>query len=780
MRATLSVAAVFAVAVQQTEATYSWGSNKFFPSPSNCDNVCTGGQKAGFDWKDLTTGIFSSFDKFDFSGFTCSDFFGDEKPIESKFQDKCIEAKLPKGYSDGSPKISYGEGNGFSITSFQITVAKDTDVAFLYTMPDGSTCKHTTPCSQGGSEVKNTQCGGAVSVGFSLPQYSELDDCGFAIHKIIFDCNPPDTPAKPPASYSQGVTTTSPPETPSNPTATYSQGVPSNPPETTTEVPPATETIGTSVEPTATTAYPTLSTSFFPPQSANQTVSQTLPPTAPPVSYPTGTIPPETPLPATTAYETPPGTTPGTTPIGTPSETTPLETPLPVTTSYGATPPEIPPLYTDSIVYSTGVITITSCAPEVTNCPADSTSVVTTTIAISTNTYPVTLTETSPPATYTGGTDTPPASSEIQTTATPETSTVVVPGTTQVIGSTAEPVTGTTHTGGTVTEITYTTVTTCPVTNTVTSGTSEIIVTTTTLSTITLTTTGTICPGCATPTAPVPSDALSTYPVPTVPSPSSALPVTDTATGTPPTSPTPSPSLPPAIPIEAPCPSVVPQCLNTWLNLVPKCNSNSDISCFCPSSEFTTEVIACIQSWGMSDAEIQSALSYFTGICAAHVPENPGIITAIPTTITLAPPPPSTVTVTSPGATITPPPEAPCTTITVSQIITVSGGQTTTVTNTITVPQVQFTTETIIGVTTGGGEVGLIPGYTPQPIQTPTNTPPPTYQTPTTLATLPGTQSNYPTPSSSVVLFPGAASSMSVSSTLWILSVMTAVVGLLN
>jgi hypothetical protein len=140
-------------------------------------------------------------------------------------------------------------------------------------------------------------------------------------------------------------------------------------------------------------------------------------------------------------------------------------------------------------------------------------------------------------------------------------------------------------------------------------------------------------------------------------------------------------------------------------------------------------VIQCIQSWGVSSSEIQAALSYFTGICANHIDQNPGIVTAIPTTITLIPTPSietQTVTATEVGASPPPPPPAqesvPCTTISISTTFTVSETQTTVYTTEVTVPQVQFITTTAAPVYTGGAapsiapettqEVGLIPGPT--------------------------------------------------------------------
>lgn len=238
--------------------------------------------------------------------------------------------------------------------------------------------------------------------------------------------------------------------------------------------------------------------------------------------------------------------------------------------------------------------------------------------------------------------------------------------------------------------------TTCPVTNTVTSGGSEITQVTSTLSTVTLTSTSTFCTECEGTGVPVPTGQ---YPVKT------------------------------PVPGPADCPGVVPQCLNTWLSKAPDCNSNSDISCFCPSSDFTSSVIDCIQAWGGSDAEIQYSLSYFAGICAAHVPENPGIITYIPTTITLVPtqPPIGYPTGVSSGS-VTPSPSSspasvPCTTLTVSQVVTGDDSQTSLYETTVTVPQVGITTGTGVQPTYGFSTPGS-PQPTSTPTPTPTSTPP--------------------------------------------------------
>jgi hypothetical protein len=120
-----------------------------------------------------------------------------------------------------------------------------------------------------------------------------------------------------------------------------------------------------------------------------------------------------------------------------------------------------------------------------------------------------------------------------------------------------------------------------------------------------------------------------------------------------------------------PCPELVPKCLNTWLS-IPKCDSNSDAACFCPSSQFTDKVQSCIQAWGSSKQEIDSALSYFAGICAPYVANNPAIVDLVPA------PSPTTGPVTH---TELRPAGTPCTTLTWSS-------------HTVTVPQVGFNTVT--------------------------------------------------------------------------------------
>jgi hypothetical protein len=72
----------------------------------------------------------------------------------------------------------------------QVSTSEDTDIDFVYDMPDGSTCKHTESCSKDGSVVKNSQCGGAISVSLQKPENASDNDCEVEIYNVGFDCQP--------------------------------------------------------------------------------------------------------------------------------------------------------------------------------------------------------------------------------------------------------------------------------------------------------------------------------------------------------------------------------------------------------------------------------------------------------------------------------------------------------------------------------------------------------------------------------------------------------------
>ncbi|KAF9697236.1 hypothetical protein EKO04_004946 [Ascochyta lentis] len=200
-----------------------------------------------------------------------------------------------------------------------------------------------------------------------------------------------------------------------------------------------------------------------------------------------------------------------------------------------------------------------------------------------------------------------------------------------------------------------------------------------------------------------------------------------------------SPSYPPVSP-----PDVLPKCMNTWLEVSGDCKNNADASCYCKNKDFTKQVIDCVSAWCGTDDETRKALQYLIGICAEHVPENPGLVTDCPSYIPLNPTPatptapnggvstpagevgstavPGTTpapevpsggasTVVVPGETPAPeapsggvtgnvPVETPCTTI-------IYG------TTTLTIPQVHFTTQTNEAGSAPTEPVGLVPGTVP-------------------------------------------------------------------
>ncbi|KAF1932946.1 uncharacterized protein M421DRAFT_416544 [Didymella exigua CBS 183.55] len=199
----------------------------------------------------------------------------------------------------------------------------------------------------------------------------------------------------------------------------------------------------------------------------------------------------------------------------------------------------------------------------------------------------------------------------------------------------------------------------------------------------------------------------------------------------------PQPSSPSYSPVSPP--DVLPKCMNTWLEVSGDCKNNADASCYCKNKDFTKQVIDCVSAWCGTDDETREALQYLIGICAEHVPENPGLVTDCPSYIPLNPTPASptapasgvsttagevgsttaAVPVTTPAPEVpsggvtgnvpasTPAASTPCTTITYG-------------TTTLTLPQVHFTTQTNDAGATPTQPVGLAPGTAPA--QTPAST----------------------------------------------------------
>ncbi|KAF7588481.1 hypothetical protein BBP40_005675 [Aspergillus hancockii] len=685
----VTFAALLAVAAAHPSGAY-WGTDDCYTNPDNTENDCSEEQRGGFDWSGLTLGPFSAFAGFQFSGFSFSNSFSGA--ISGGFSGKCIEGKFSKD-SETTLEIASGSDKTFSFSKLHLVTTAEAEVKIIYDMPDGSACKHVAPCSPKGSVVTNDQCGGAISVRFELAEHPKVDDVLLGIEKIEFDCghgsktpipshhnpSPSKTPTPPKTVHSS---------TPLIPGPSSSGAVTSPAPSTPVKM--TTSTVYTTSLITITSCAPTVTNC---PGDSTTVVTSTIA-----VST---TVCPVTPTETSGKPTGTPGKPTGSSPVG--GSSSGASSSAPTGTFTG-----VPPSGTEGPSSSV---------------PAGSTTTVVTWETLTT--CPVTTTATS------GGVTTTSVYSTVSTVTLTSTATVCNKCT--ATPPTAVPPTGTpTPTGvspelppkeTTTTVVTYTTVTDCPVTTTATAGGSTTTSVYTTQSTVTLTSTATVCPKCsATPTPSgvkpittpgqgattvVTYETVTTCPVTstitaggstttTVFTTVSTL--TKTSTGVSPIHSSSAPSSPAPAP-ETPCPNTVPKCINTWLPLLPKCTSNGDPGCFCPSHEFTDKVISCIQAWGASKEEVQSALSYFTGICAPYVPGNPGIVTGIPSTITLIPTPaPAGVQPigTGDGPKPTAAPSVPCTTISYS-------------TYTVTVPQVGFSTGTSGHSTT----VGLVPGPAP-------------------------------------------------------------------
>lgn len=166
----------------------------------------------------------------------------------------------------------------------------------------------------------------------------------------------------------------------------------------------------------------------------------------------------------------------------------------------------------------------------------------------------------------------------------------------------------------------------------------------------------------------------------------------------------------PAGPVETlPCPDVVPQCLNTWIFQL-GCKDNTDTACYCPDKTFAENVFQCFYAHGASDETISKAITFYQGICAPHIPQNPAIVTAPTVTsyITVTPAPTNTNPAAVTTIVVSTTTVVPCTDDNGSTIP--SSSSTVTINTSVTVPKLGFTTAPGASST---AVVGLIPITTP-------------------------------------------------------------------
>uniref|UniRef100_A0A0D2XI09 CFEM domain-containing protein n=1 Tax=Fusarium oxysporum (strain Fo5176) TaxID=660025 RepID=A0A0D2XI09_FUSOF len=718
--------ALLALTASLGEVSAHWGNWKDAPKytpPRAIDNKCQENQKKGWYWDDLQVGQFEKYNDFDFKGWTCGT-DKSKRDLTGRHFGKSISAECGSA-KEAAPSFGCGAGSkekSFSLKKFHVRPEFDCRLEFHYDMPDGSTCKHQADCSKDGTDVYNSQCGGAKNVRFVYPKQPNKpkDKCRIEVPQIDFDCDKPQPPTPPYGGNTETVpsgentktipygdntktvpageeTTTAPAggNTETVPYGENTETVPageqttsgSSPAETTsapvgentetvpsgenTETVPAGEQTTSGSSPAETTSAPVGENTETVPYGENtKTVpsgeeTKTVPAggqtpsgssgsetTSAPSGDNTETVPAgentktvpageETKtVPAgentsvlTTVYDStstvyttegktitscgpevtsapsgdntetvPAGENTKTVPAGEETKTVPAgENTSVITTVYDST----------STVYTTEVKTITSCGPEVTNCPvtAGTPAVVTETVAISTTICPVTetLTGDKPGQTKpTEGGDKPgytqpagekptgdkptgekPAkttegSSPNATTDVPEEHTTIVTSydSTSTIYSTE--VKTITSCGPEVTN--------CPVT----AGTPAVVTETVAVST-------TICPVTETIThkAPKPEKTGSDEKPETPKAPEDGYDV----------------------------PDVVPSCLNTFLDYVADCKDNTDAACYCPSKDFVDNVFECLYAHAENDDTVAQAVSFFQGICAPYVEKNPGIAT---------------------------------------------------------------------------------------------------------------------------------------------------------
>ncbi|GKU17853.1 unnamed protein product [Fusarium langsethiae] len=686
------------LALTAGQVSAHWGNWKEAPKytpPQAIDNKCEENQKKGWQWDDLQLGQFEKYNDWDFKGWSCGT-DKSKRDLTGRHFGKSIFAECG-GKKEEAPSFGCGAGSKqkqFSLHKFHVKPEFDCRLEFHYDMPDGSTCKHQADCSKDGTDIYNTQCGGAKKVHFVYPKQPNKpkDKCRVEIPQIDFNCDKPSFPKYPKPSFpsyddktktipsgentqtvpaeEQTTEVSSPAETTSAPYGDNTETVPAGentetvpageettapvadntesvPAEETKTVPAGEQTTDFS-SPAETTSAPVAdNTKTVPAGEETKTVpagenTETVPAgentktvpageeTTAPVADNTESVPAEETktVPAgdkTTDVTSPAETTSApvgeetkTIPAGENTETLPAgentktvpageETTVPAgetsvkTTVYDST----------STIYTTDVKTITSCGPEVTNCPvtAGTPVVVTETVAISTTICPVTetLTGDKPAGTkpagekptgdkpveggdkpgYTAPAGDKPAkttegSSPNATTDVPEEATTIVTSYDSVSTVYKTEVKTITSCGPEVTN--------CPVT----AGEPAVVTETVAIST-------TLYPVVETVTHKAPK------PVETG---SEEKPVTPEA---------------PKDGYEVP--DVVPSCLNTFLDFVDGCKDNTDAACYCPSKDFVDNVFQCLYAHAENDDTVAQAVSFFQGICAPYAEKNPVIAT---------------------------------------------------------------------------------------------------------------------------------------------------------
>ncbi|KAG8415378.1 hypothetical protein J3458_009229 [Metarhizium acridum] len=424
-----------------------WSDALPFSCPGNIINKCTPEQENGWDWSDVAIGSLTSYAGFNFGGgWTCESNFGKRGDIQGRTfpLGKVISGTCNQGDEAG---LSIGVGanagiDAFSIGSFEMSAEFDVRLEFHYDMPDGSVCKQTSDCQRGGSTIVNSQCGGAKKVRVVYPkqiihkEISFKNKCRISCHGIKWHCGKPtpkpstSVPSLPgtttkviqttPVTTLQTYTTPIQQTTPGKETTSSEETTPAQQTTPSKETTPVQQTTSgkettpaqeTTPSKETTSAYQTTPGKETTPAQQTTPGKETTPSKETTSAYQTTPGKETTPAQQTTpGEETTPAqqTTPGkeTTPAQqttsgketTPAQTTPGQQTTPSQPTTAATTPAttfVTTYDTTSTVFTTSTKTITSCGPEVTECPGKTgPHIVTVTIPVSTTICPVTETRT--------------------------------------------------------------------------------------------------------------------------------------------------------------------------------------------------------------------------------------------------------------------------------------------------------------------------------------------------------------------------------------------------
>ncbi|PHH50452.1 hypothetical protein CFIMG_007422RA00001 [Ceratocystis fimbriata CBS 114723] len=372
----MKTAAVIAVAAALLgEASATFGGNKKYSTPANCDNKCTEAQKGGFKWDDMPVGKVESYNGFEFKGFTCETGFNAGKTITGSCGSQ--KESAPKIGCDGTTVEQ------FSIKTFNVKPEFDCDLEFHFDMPDGSNCKSRSTCSKYGTSVPNNQCGGAKNVSVVYPSQPDKPsgNCKVEIPEISFDCN-----GKTPAvskTTSVPVATSTSTSSSVKPTSSLTTKV-----KTSSTTTPAGETTSSNspVKPS--------SSSETTPSYGKETTSTVVESST--ITKTTASLTTTTSTSTSTVYSTETSEVPVETTSTKTSTTSTNGVVTKTSTSYGVETSAYTTEYMKtSTIFTTQIKTITSCAPTVTDCPAaekTSVLVVTDTVILSTTICPVTET----------------------------------------------------------------------------------------------------------------------------------------------------------------------------------------------------------------------------------------------------------------------------------------------------------------------------------------------------------------------------------------------------